>query len=169
MSGVSAVYPIINGTVQNTNIYNGSQDVNYTISSSGTYSFKIVDVVGHAVTADLVVIPGDSSAVCRDGIVIDPDVPVITITKTPSKEWYNATPVVNVSVTDRNLKNVKVTLNGNKIADTSSSSFNLDLSNLQEGSNNIVVTATDKTGSYSEASTLVKLDVMSPVITITKS
>lgn len=96
----------------------------------------------------------------------DEDAPVISASINPntnSGKMDNSEkkPVLKYTISDKTLKSYKVELNGEKI-NVNGSSGEVELKNVEEGENNISITATDKAGNEEEQELTYYRDTVTP-------
>lgn len=147
-SGINSIEILLGDAV----VHSG--DLNYSIESSGNYSFRVTDNLGNVKTYTL----GELKGVDVDGIVIDGDAPIIDRVSgfkpdavSDGKEWYNSDREFTFSVSDSNIDTVEVIVNGEKVisevSDDGTYSISIDADTLDKAE--IIVKAVDKSGNIS--------------------
>lgn len=125
-----------------------SSKLPYTINSSGTYSIRVSDGVGHTVTKSLKELTGlDISKV-----VFDNETPIIKrlsgFTADLVKDninWYRNVPALKLSIEDSNIKSVSIKVNEKEVINTISADclYSIPIENI-EGSYRVTVDVADK-------------------------
>ena len=162
------------GKAPTDNFYPITEDLTYTITSSGIYSVEVIDLVGNT-TGKLSL--SDISSLESSSLVLDSEDPTIT-TKRPDgdkNDWFANDVVYNVVLNDNiGINNAKVYINEKEV-----SSFKAEKEGVKEntlkgdtslvkplenGSYNVKVTVEDNSGRTSEWSDTIYIDTTKPTI-----
>lgn len=160
-SGVGSVEVLKDGVVV-------SKNLPYVINSSGSYSVRVTDGVGHVVTKSLKELTG----VDASEVVFDSNSPVISrvdgFTADLIKDginWYKGIPNLSLSIKDDNIKAISVKVNDKEVINSVSSDgvYNIPLEKA-EGVFNISIYAEDKSNNSSTDNYTFSVDYSNPNI-----
>lgn len=135
---------------------------------SGSHVLTVTDAMGNTTDevniATLLGLDGDEFVVDSEAPVIervDEEKPGYT---EKSKDWYSKKPELKYKVSDDNLKNVKIKVNGEeKKVDEVDGVYPINLDNVTDGEVKVEITATDNSGNTSTETYTFMLDSASPV------
>lgn len=124
----------------------------------------------HTVTINIQDNDGNTATQASRSFIVDTVPPTLTVTSPVDDSWQNSTSLTvsgNTNDVTSSPATVKIKLNGadqGTVTVDSSGNFSKSLT-LIEGTNTIVVTATDRAGKYSTVTRTVNVDITAPVVT----
>ncbi len=149
------------------NVFEG-EGKTYTITKSGFYELEVEDNVGFKRSYTLSELLGKDFST----IVVDSEAPEIQRLSgfdgkdIPGKNglWYSENPELHYKVSDDNLSEVSVTVNGKRVAySEEDGNIVIPFDSYTEGENTVVVTAIDNAGNQKEDRYSFTLDISVPI------